>query len=241
MQYDFTLLAGGGMDVNAVGNFIKYKSGLGAIRIRLNTGGYVDLTPGQGIRVKTDFSAFNIADRSGNANIGIVLAGPFEFQDDSIAGTVSVVDGAKASTLSQSCFMGTVNAGTAAGFVNGAGLVNPGGNTKNVVVESVEVMLLTAGIMTMHHSSFTAGVVGNAYNKMMFAGPQSTAGLSSNPGNNVAAFGSIVWKRNMGSNTVVGLKFAEPLILPPGRSLQIVHNTVASDLVANFEFREDPV
>jgi hypothetical protein len=130
MQYDFTLNANGGGQVEATGEYVKYKSGLGAIRVKFSTGGYVDLTPGQGIRVQKRFNSINITDRSGNANQGVLVVGDVEFQDDTIVGVVSIVDGAKNSTLSKNCFLGNTACGALAGNYSMVNLINPVGNTK---------------------------------------------------------------------------------------------------------------
>lgn len=240
MQYDFQVNAGGGQQIDVVGYFIKYKSGIGAIRVKTNVGGYVDLLPGQGVRLEKQFSSLTVVDRTGLGNQGVLLAGAFEFQDDSIVGTVSVVDGGKNSTLSANCFLGTVNAGTAATYYNGAGLANPAGNTKNVVVESIIVSVPAAAVITVHIGGIVIGQVGSAANKLP-GGAVSSAKLQTNPALAVSMFGIQAAKLYMAANSSVTLKLAEPLILAPGGSVQIVNNAVAADVAATFEFREDPI
>lgn len=137
MQYDFNLSAGGGTQLAVRGKFVKYKSGTGMIRVGINSGGFVDLLPGQGIW-GIEYSTLNVSDKSGVANSGIILAGEFDFHDDRITGTVDVVDGGKDRTLAgityfgyQSCTVGT------AGNHPFVQLLNPAGSGKNVYVKSL--------------------------------------------------------------------------------------------------------
>ena len=136
MQYDFSVPANGGQSIEAVGIFLKYKSGLGKIRIKFNNGGALDLTPGQSVS-GLNFTGFTVTDRSGAANAGVILAGAFAMQDDSIVGAVSIIDGGVASSLANICYMGGVKSGAVAGEMNFVMLDNPAGTGKNVIVESV--------------------------------------------------------------------------------------------------------
>ncbi|MCL6484930.1 MAG: hypothetical protein I4O49_12305, partial [Janthinobacterium lividum] len=103
MQYDFNLSPGGAQNLDVKGRFFKYRSGTGAIRVRASKGGYVDLLPGQGVR-GFDFESLTVADRSGANNVGVLIVGDFDFQDDRIAGTVDVVDGGRTRTLAGIAF-----------------------------------------------------------------------------------------------------------------------------------------
>lgn len=241
MQYDFTLVANGGQDVNAVGSYIKYKSGLGKIRVRMSNGGYVDLTPGQGIRLDSPFNQFNISDRSGVANSGIILAGHYEFQDDTINGAVTIIDGAKLNTLTQSCFMGSCDAGSLGSNYNYATLVNDAASGKNVVVESITVSVQTTTIVYLTLTNSGVGATINAFNKAGNLAPYALALMGPGAINNIALIGNIMMKINLLANTPYTFKFAEPVIIVPNRSLSVVNGTLGSPLTACFEFREDPV
>lgn len=241
MQYDFTLVPFGGQDVSAIGQYIKYKSGLGAIRVRMSQGGFVDLTPGQGIRLPKEFTAFNITDRSGNANAGVILAGDYEFQDDSINGAVSIIDGGKISTLQQSCFMGTFDAPPINAQYNSCVLGNPAGNLKNIVVESIAVSSTFSGpvVLTQSNSAVGASVVG--INKAGNLAPNSTGLMGAGAVTNLALAGAVFWKLNMAANSVAVIKLAEPIIIIPGRSISVLSISIGQGLTACFEWREDAV
>jgi hypothetical protein len=241
MQYDFSLVANGGQDIAAVGSYIKYKSGLGAIRIRMSGGGYVDLTPGQGIRMNKPFIAFNITDRSGSANAGIILAGDYEFQDDSINGAVSIIDGGKQSTLTQRCFMGSCDSGTVGAQYNYVTLVNDAASGKNVVVESVLISVPVAGTVYLTLTNAGVGAAVNAFNKAGNLAPVASAKMGAGSVTLIALIGDVMMKFALAANTPYTVKFAEPVIIVPNRSLSVVNGSGGAIITANFEFREDPL
>lgn len=126
------------MQIEVKGRFFKYRSGIGAIRVRASGGGYVDLLPGQGVR-NVAFDSLTVQDRSGLQNVGVIVAGDFDFQDDRISGTVDVVDGGRARTIGGVAFMGYANAGSAAGQYSTSQLWNPPGSGVRLVVEQVSI------------------------------------------------------------------------------------------------------
>lgn len=243
MQYDFDIPGNGGMDITAIGQYVKYKSGLGAVRIRMSSGGYVDLIPGQGFKVKTEFASINVSDRSGNANKGTVLIGDYEFQDDTINGVVTIVDGAKQNTLAKNCFLGTVNSGAVAANFNMACLINPTGSVKNVVVEAINVSGPTATIVSMHMLSISQSLAVHAQNKYaaIVGGVPSIAFIEPQNTNTFGALGLPFSSGQLSVNAPIVRRYAEPLIIPPGMAVLVVNNNVAQAIFVDFEFREDPL
>ncbi|WP_373986993.1 hypothetical protein [Duganella sp. BuS-21] len=243
MQYDFSIPAGGGVDIQATGSYIKYLSGLGKIRVRVSSGGYIDLIPGQGIRVSKEFGSLNVSDRSGNANLGIVLAGPFEFSDDTINGVVSIVDGGKNSTLSKNCFLGYTPSANTAGSFNFCALINPTDSQKNVIVESVAYSVVAAGPVQMYLVGFNAALNVRAQNKYaaVGGGVASLAKIEANGGADLALLGTPFRRDYVAANMPRDFKPAEPLIVPPGMALIVANMSWGQYVYVNWEFREDPV
>lgn len=241
MQYDFSLVAGGGQDMAAVGSYIKYKEGLGPIRVRMSTGGYVDLTPGQGIRMNKPFTGFNITDRSGSVNVGVILAGDYEFQDDSINGAVSIIDGGKQNTLTQRCFMGTCESGGVSAQYNYVTLVNDAASGKNVIVESVLFSVTAPQTVYLTLTNAGVGATGSAFNKAGNLAPVASAKMGPGSTANLLLIGDIMMKFALAANTPYSFKFAEPVIIVPNRSLSIVAGSGGAVINGGFEFREDPL
>jgi hypothetical protein len=238
MQYDFTLLAGESKQNEVKGKFIKYKSGLGMIRVRMSKGGYVDLLPGQGVN-NVDYENFIITDKSGAANTGVVLAGNYDFRDDRITGTVDVVDGGKTRTLANIAFQGTTAGNSAAGEYPHAQLWNPPASTKRLIVKQV--------FMSSTQAQQVALVFYNV----------ALAGFSANSQSKLAnAAASITETRSMSSPTLLGIgagfvapylaasgnmvvTFTEPIIVLPGWGLVLRGGLVASQINVAFEFIEE--
>jgi hypothetical protein len=243
MQYDFSTTAGGAQQLDVVGSYIKYKEGLGQIRVRTNGGAVVDLTPGQSVRLPTQFTSLSVTDRSGSSNAGILLAGSFEFQDDSIVGVVSVVDGGKAATMADRAFVGSAMSGSVAGQFNMCMLHNPPGSGKNVVVQAVTYCLVSGTQFRMAILSFVpaGGNQLRGQNKHAY-GPQSNAIISGE-----TAGASDIYTAVQFFNTKAPLatpyekRFAEPVVLIPGKTLVAVPGTLAAECWVSFEFREDPL
>jgi hypothetical protein len=256
MQYDLNLTPNGGQQIDAVGHFIKYKIGIGPIRVKTNTGAQVDLMPGQGIRASKPFGSITVTDRSGNSNMGILIAGDYEFQDDSIAGAVSIIDGGKSSTLAGNCFIGTVQSGTTSyyGFVS---LGNPDGSGKNLVLESVTYSAEVAGPVYMSLGN-SRGAFATVINDSTYSGNYINSQRTTNKANtkNSGVQGNVALLRGMYMTTnlflspffraraLVGtpftMKLAEPIIIQPGNELCIFTNT-SNEVGATIEWREDGI
>lgn len=132
-QYDFSLPASGAQQLAVVGSSIKLLSSTGPIQIQTDTGARVTIQAGQGIR-NFDFNLITIVDKSGAANVGMILVADADMIDDRVTGEVSVIDGGKSRVISGGSFLGVAFAvGTAADFPK-VQLLNPAGSGKRVVI-----------------------------------------------------------------------------------------------------------
>lgn len=152
MAHDFNLTANGGQRIEAIGRFVHYKSGTGAIRVTTSKGEIIDLVPGQGVR-GLEFSGITVKDISGATNTGLLIIGNFEFFDNNLYGTmtvngavsvtgkVSTVDASRDVSFAGATFMATQvsTAVTPASNQNMAILKNPAASGKNLIVERVFV------------------------------------------------------------------------------------------------------
>lgn len=242
MQYDFQLQAGGGQSIEATGIFIKYKSGLGAIRVTTSNGDYIDLTVGQGIRVSKQFSRIVVNDKSGSINTGVLVVGDVDFHDDSIVGTVQVVDGGKNNTLKGNCFLGAMNPTIAtAGHYGFAYLTNPSNSGKTIIFEALSVWT-SVGEQWSLHMVPTGNTPTTAYgtNKLV-NGPQSTGILWTFEESSLAGPGTILRKEQLSAGVSRDFKPTEPIILLPGNTIGIGFGTVVGGGWVNLEWREDPL
>lgn len=247
MQYDFSMNASGAQVIAALGSYVKYKSGLGAIRVKFSTGGYVDLTPGQGVRLDKSFNTLNVEDRSGAGNQGVLVIGAIDFQDDTIVGSVYVIDNSVASTLASKCFLGALDGAIATGGNYAAHyLTNPTASGKNVIVESLSASsTAAAGSLAIH--AITAGVPGggavSAVNKHVYSGGGVPSIAQMWKAEETAAtyvlLGPALRRQRLPANDVREIRFAEPIIIRPGVTLAVVFGTTITTTTVNFEFREE--
>lgn len=239
MQYDFNLAANGGMTLDVAGKFFKYKSGTGAIRVRASGGGYVDLLPGQGVW-NVQFSSLQILDTSGGANKGVLLAGNFDFHDDRITGTVDVVDGGKARTFANMAFLGYSNGGQVVSNYTNNQLFNPYGNTRNIIVERINISTTVAQAAVLRIVNETIGIGANAASKKS-GGANSSAFMQSNA-TPMPINGQVIYAMYFGNNSTITLPLSEPIILTPGTGLSVSSgNANGLDLPVTFEFFEEQI
>lgn len=238
MQYDFNLPANGGQVIDVKGRFVKYRSGTGPIRVRLSKGGYADLMPGQGI-FETAFDSLTVNDRTGAQNIGVILAGDFDFRDDRITGTVDVVDGGKSRTIANQAFMGGAAIVGAAGEYSYVQLLNSSASTRVVVKAVVISVVVAQGVGIAGYSTPLTTLVASAQSKMV-GGAASASQLRIK--GDVAAIGAAAF---VNPNIVAGAPFVftfqEPIVLMPGQGLIARGSVVNSFLGCNFEFTEEAI
>lgn len=247
MQYDFNLSPNGGQRVEVVGRFFKYARGQGAIRVTTSKGGYVDLLPGQGVW-GTEFSSLTVNDRSGLANAGVLLAGEFDFRDQSIPGVVSVADGSAAKTLLLNCFMGGAMTSGAVTY-NSVSLLNPAGSGKLTIIKKVmwqgaglgslvRLFIVNAGYVQGGQSTAAK----NARNKLSGAA-NSVSTIAGDQSASLPPGGwgeALIDMTDADGNAPRIYKFDDPVILKPGAaavfSIGQANNGLAK---VDFEFSEE--
>jgi hypothetical protein len=245
MQYDFNLAANASQKTEIVGTYFKYVTGVGKIRVRLNTGQYIDLLPGQAVKGKR-YTSIDIQDRSGLPNSGTFFADDFDFTDDSISGTISTINNSKRDTLLGSGFMIGTGAGNGAEG-NGVSLCNPAGNTKNLIVKKV-LCTITNGANSWvgWNVAMAAASPIKAGNKLS-GGALSTGVVSAETrtGAQQGALGQThILVLAGGVNLLV---FDEPIVVRPGYGLLCLLAIQYGAVVAGaagafgFEWREDDI
>lgn len=239
MQFDFNVAANQSQVLDVAGRFFKYKSGTGLIRVRATNGGYVDLLPGQGVW-NTEFTSLTISDRTGLQNAGVILAGDFDFHDDRISGTVSVVDDAKSRTLANAAYLADIGIAGSAGNYMYAELWNPAGSGKNLIVESVYCSSTTAGFAVLRSQTTQLGTLAEGPVTKKIGAASASVALC----NTLLAPGPYVGTQIHGVNLAASqgfkFEFVEPIIIMPGSGLS-ANGDLGQGLSSVFEYFEDPV
>lgn len=237
--YDFTLTAGGSFQLPVEGDYVRIMTSTGPIELVTESYRIGPVNAGQG-QANTPFKRLTITDKSGAGNVGTILIASADFVDQRISGEVSVIDGGKSRTISNSAYLAVASVGAVDAMFAVGQLANPAGSTKNVIVESVEF------------SSTIAVFVGIAWGVTQMATLVGSA-VSKKTGGTVS--GAKIYKDNIGAPTSTNQlqsyqipasiaqirKFSEPIVVTPGYFLNIYAGTVNVDLNAAFEFYEEAV
>jgi hypothetical protein len=251
MQYDFNLSANGGQRIEIQGRFFKYKSGSGLIRISTSKGEVVDLLPGQGV-YGIQFNALTISDRSGQPNIGVILAGEFDFRDEQIPNTVKTVDCGKDFTLANQAFIGSDEypTGSTSGNLQGISLMNPTASGKNAVLKAFNFNLTTGPDIQL-----VGGDIANqgklSINKhaasKLIGGAASACGcgveqMATGALATYAASGGVLMYTKSVTGDLRRVELKEPIVLKPGKSVILFFNkTIDGCGQVHFEWTEEPI
>ncbi|MFX1803525.1 hypothetical protein PWR66_07715 [Paraburkholderia sp. A1RO-5] len=257
-KFDFTAPASGAPQViNAPGRYIKYVTGnAGGNDAGLivtpggKPGSQILLYPGQAVTLPDNGTAgpngWTIANAIGAAQIsGTVVIGNGKIDDNTLQGSVSVVDGGKFRTLAGAAFASTNSSGTpAAGKYAQLQLYNPAASGKRMVVESIS--LVSAAVAT------TVNVIVNAP-KLTLIGTALNANKLAGGANPVAQWcadivtasappvtGSVMFQFDAQANSVFPFIPKEPLVLLPGYGILFGQNTAAQGIAAMLEWYEEP-
>lgn len=241
-QYDFTIAANGSQRIDATGTFLMLTSSTGLVKVRLDNGTAVDLLPGRGLKLdpKDAFNYFTISDRTGAANVGLVLAGDDNLIDNRVTGEVSIIDGGKSRTIANSSFcQWNIASALAANFTHNQ-LWNPAGSGKSLIVESVKtVSTVSPGFV--HQFSAVALTTLNGYG---FA--KKSGGSASVAQLRQQAMGAPLGGGGIGfalTNATTGLtdtfRPVEPIVVTPGWGYVVNGQSINSDVSCTFEWFEE--
>lgn len=249
--YDITVAANGRQLVEAPGSFLYYLNGNAGgadstIKVTLGLGGTsVLLKPGQSIRLPANVKPIDTWRIENYANaqtiLGQVLVGMGDFHDSNVTGTVQVVDGGKARTLSGAAFMANGQQTAISAQYALVQLWNAPGSQKNLVVEAIAINSSTA-------QQIGYGFASSAYTTAGGWGVAKKAGSQASAASRIfyQTQAAAPWTTNtgMGVITVPALQTVEkslhePIVVAPGYGIAAWASVVNTDLNATFEYFEE--
>lgn len=255
-KYDFTApSSGASQTVNAPGRYLKYMTGnAGGNDASLivtpggKPGSKILLYPGQAITLPHDAaipSAWTIANALGQATIaGTVVVGNGRLDDNTLQGTVQVVDGSKSRTLNASAFSMVGAATQTAGVYGKVALFNPAGSTNRLGLKSVtladgaaavsaNVVPITAALPSSDSGPLPSKLVGPS--RGASSGHIQTD-ITEVAQSVVPSFTQLA-APSSGNQTYT---FQEPIVILPGYGVALWSNTVNAYLAGTFEWFEEP-
>lgn len=239
MQHDFTLAANGSQQIDVSGRFFKYVSGTGKIRVRTSDGGVIDVLPGQGVD-NVQYTYLTVQDRTGAANVGVILAGDFDFRDERITGQVEVINGERVRTLTDKAFVAYINVAPAAGSAPYVQLWNPAGSGKNLVVERMYLCSSTQQAIRIGVTAQLPTVVGAPQNKRIGASATTVAEARVHTAQ-APGVGTAIYNVYCIASQAQLIQLTEPIVIAPGQGLTVAAPVLNSDLPTNFEYYEEPI
>lgn len=251
-HYSFALEASTSKPFNlkVQGSYIRYRKVLTGvfepeIIIETDKGDTIPLLPGEDAYLGdlcNEFKVFNVSGSSAMTGV-LIVAGGFDgvkFSSDRISGEVSVIDGGRSKTLSNSAFIGNNGNGAAGvGLVNNFQIINPTGNTKNTILSALKVTSATAHRVGM--SRYDTALNNLAYGKSkMLGGAASTTQIRQTAhATQFSDAGGTIDSFTIPANESKIFEFPEPMILEPGIGLNFWDATTNVDLSIIYYFTEE--
>ena len=237
--YDFTLTAGGSFSLPVSGSYVRIMSSTGTVEIVADGFRIGPIVAGQGSKDK-DFKRLTIVDRSGAANIGTVLVADSDFVDQTILGSVSVIDGGKARTIANNAFIGVNLYSAVAAQYSKVQLWNPANTGKSLILGAFSFSSTVAGSVYARYNTAALAISGSLSPASKLVGGAAPSALfrvesaATVTDPTLAGF-------NFLANSAVFYTPKEPFVIRPGYGLVINHQTVNADISANFEWFEEAI
>lgn len=252
-KFDFTAPASGASQpINATGRYLKYVTGNAGgndtgliVTPEGKPGSTVLLYPGQAIRQPLDQpapTAWTVRNALGQAQIsGSLVIGNGQIDDNTLSGTVQVVDGGKARTLANMAYGAGGNPNGVAGQYSQLQLWNPSNSGKRLVVESMLVWAQNGGC-TFYFESSTAALatlVANGQPKLL-SGNAGIGAVYTGSTATAPPAGSAIGTMPVSTGTTYSVVPHEPYVIPPGYGLVIINNLANNSIAGSFEWYEEP-
>jgi hypothetical protein len=236
--YPLALQAGGSSVILAEGSYVRIKSSTGQVQIFMDDiGPFGPLDPGQGFR-DFPYKRLVIQDVSGSANNVQVIVADRTFVDDTITGTVAVVDGGKARTQANQAFVANAQIlGFAANYGH-VQLWNPS-TARRAIVKALWVSALSDGVMDVCEYNVALASLNAAPKSKLMGG--ATSVMQNRSQANAALLGNVLGSISVKANIEQFVTLQEPISVEPNTGCLIHHSAQNVQLVCAFEYYEEAV
>lgn len=252
-SYTFQIQANGAFPLQCAGRYFRINAASGSLKVIGDTFGPMGaVAVGQGLRLPKEapvFQRLTLVDTSGALNTVTIVVADADFVDNTVLGTVNVVDGGKARTIAGQAFYGFQSSPGVAAQFSYVALQNNLGSGKRAIVEAITGEVPTGATMPAHIAfGFSPNVVlvtvGNIPASKLSGGAagQCYMRYDSNANNFPARVGAgnQMWEQFV---SAVEAPFTivpkEPLVLLPGWSLVFACGQVNSGFTIDLEFYEE--
>ncbi|HDR9314049.1 TPA: hypothetical protein QDB16_000488 [Burkholderia vietnamiensis] len=252
-KFDFMAPASGAPQViNAPGRYLKYVTGTAGgndtgliVTPGGKPGSKILLYPGQAVTLPDDGTAgpnaWTVANAVGQGQIsGAIVVGNGRIDDNTLQGTVQVVDGGKARTMSNNAYIGYGQQAAVAAQFSQVQLWNPAANPNRLVLEQIQLYAGSLCTMLLESSQVQLATLVDQGQAKKLGGTASAAGVFAAatavaPPTNTALGGY-----SLAANVTTTASLREPIVIPPGYGLIAVTPTANVGTTATFEWYEEP-
>lgn len=245
--YTFTVPANGAYPLQVTGRYVRVQSCTNSIGLNIDGIGTLGTVgAGQGFMLRENQPVFQrllFTDSSGSANNVTIIIADSSFIDNTVLGSVSVVDGGKARTLANAAYVASLGVTSDATTGPAAYLRNPAGSGKNIIVKSIRVSFSTA---TSYGVSWATGVTGadqsaisivSKSNSGSFAGKVNAHTTGAKAGTTQNSLATAI----LAANSVDAVTFAEPVVITQGNQIVIFGTSVSTTMLGVLECVEEAV
>jgi hypothetical protein len=250
--YSFSIPANGAFPLQCNGRYFRVNAATGSLKVIGDSFGPMGaVAVGQGLRLRDHdpvFQRLTFVDTSGAQNNVTVVIADADFVDNTVLGTVNVIDGGKARTLALQTFTGGTSRAPAAGQFAAVQLYN-GANagTIRAVVSQITMQSSNADGLVIYEtagSSALATVVGAFRSKKAGIGATSYANLRTDSLATITppaiAVGNPLFQVNLPASGGYTYKLTEPIVIPGARGIMVIASSANNAIGASFEFYEEP-
>lgn len=247
--YDITIAPNNVQEVASQGRYIYYYNGSAggadaSITVKHDMSGTaIVLKPGQAFRLddkERGGGRWLIGNYANTAPIlGRIVVGNGRIDDNTVTGSVEVVDGGKNRTKAGQSFVSLTNLTGVASQYCFMGLYNPAGSGKVAVVSGISVSCTAAAII---YVAYGAGVLSGTNNPptnknignqvagvaVGVSGTQGTGGGSQN-----------LFAVAVQASQSFDIPIKEPIVLQPGNFVQVLNTISGAGLGANVQYYEE--
>lgn len=234
--YQFSIPAGGSFPLLVIGDYCKILTCSGALTLTGDTFGTIGpILAGQGVE-DSPFQRLVLTDNTGAVNNGTILIADNKFIDDRITGEVSIIDGGKSRTLSNTAGFVLLAQAAAVGQYSHAQIWNPVGSGKNCYIENLILSSPTAaGTISLRSSILPLTTLAGSCSSKLITSVIPL--IESRTEFNAGVLGSgLVSEYVSGVSIQTYHELREPICLQPGIGLIVSGNIVNYGITAMLEF-----
>ncbi len=238
--YNFSIPAGGSFQLPVTGSYFRVMTATDVLEVQGDTFGNIyPLYTGQGLQGQ-EFRSLNLLNRTGATNNGSILVSDGKFVDDRITGEVSIIDGGKSRTFSNSAYVSNAFSVALAAQLPHCQLWNPVASLKNIVIQNFDVSTNVTGPFQFNINNIALTTTqANGTNKL--SGSAASIGESRVQMPATELLTSFMGSGQLTANSApYRYDFREPVILKPGYGFVVtMNNTVSVNLTTVIQYYED--